>query len=296
MAIIRTIRLFGKTKRKPLVETLNKRRVKKKLEPFKKKEIHTKYKNYRRTANKIITHTEKMLEIYSKEPRLKNAEFVFLDRDAVPYMHVAKELAHTRGFKREQFKSGKITHKLEEYFSHYFRKFKISEGELISISSNGSQLKKISKEIQKISEIKNLGKIISKEVDLKKPIVVIDSGYNGTAVKKYQLLLKIISPNTPTYSSMFYTSDYATQYTDYVIIGNKDRIKHIGDVESVPKFTGKLLRTRTTNNKEIRITRQNREKPEVSLTGGFSDPETAEVFTLALRNQLALYKKKKGMF
>jgi hypothetical protein len=297
MAIIKTLKVLGQKRPETLLENLIKKHAKinqdVKLDiPKFKKQITTRYRNYRTTSRHLIVHTTQLLEKFSKDPKLKNAEFVFLDRDALPYMYIAREICPEFGFTKEQFKPAKITNKAEQQIDDVLRYLNIPEDTIISIKSNGEEINKISKRLSNTQELKNLKTIISQEIDLTKPVVVIDSGIRGTAVKKYQILLKAINPEIQTFSSMFMTEFYSGLHTDYTI--DKTKPINLQEVESTPKFTGKLLKTETQKHK-IKIRRQNHSNPEKKYDGGFSDPVNAEIFMIALRNTLARYKKENGI-
>jgi hypothetical protein len=295
MAITRTLKVIGKTRKQSLLDNLN-RKLKRSnsSEIITNREITRKYKQYRTTSQRIILQTQKMLERFSKEPKLKDAQFVFLDRDALPYMHISRELCQQYGLKREQFKPAIITKKAEEQIGSILDKIYKHKGTIISISSNGEEIRQIARKIERTREIKNLKKIISEEIDLTKPVVVIDSGYQGTAVKKYQILLKAINPDIQTYSSMFFTNYFASLNTEYVILDKNDHLGSIKEIENAPKFTGKLLKTEERKN-TITFKRQKESSPDINLIGGYPEQANAEIFMIALRNQLARYKKEKGI-
>ena len=87
MAITKTLKVIGKTKRKNLFEKLDKRNSSifpKRI--FNRAIIFKEYKRYRNNARKIILQTEHMLELFYKDPKLKDAQFVFLDRDGQHYI------------------------------------------------------------------------------------------------------------------------------------------------------------------------------------------------------------------
>jgi hypothetical protein len=257
-----------------------------------RKKLKKNYATYRESAKKIIPHTEHMLEQFSKDPKLKDGEFVFLDRDALPYMYIARELCEGYGFRREQFKKAILTNKAEEQISNSLKKYNVTTTNLITINSNGLEIQQIAKDIPNIAEIKNLKKIITETLDLTKPIVVIDTGIRGTAIKKYQILLKSINPKIKTYSAMFYASTFSKEYIDFLI--TKEHSIYINEIENTPKFNDKLLKTEDTG-KRIALKRQRLDEPNQNLKGGFEDPVNASVFAMALRREIANYKKEKGI-
>ncbi|MFA5746120.1 MAG: hypothetical protein WC932_04680, partial [archaeon] len=219
MAIIKTLKVIGKTRTQYLVDNLVRKfkRIKpdKKIDKIKLKEtIPINYKKYRKMSIYLIEHTDNMLKRFAINPKLKNAEFVFLDRDALPYMYIARELCSKYGFRKEQFKPAKITLNAEIEISNYLKKLDYLEYQFISIKSNGQKLKQISEQLPNTAELRNLKTIISKELDLTKPIVVTDSGLRGTAVKKYQILLKAINPKIQTHSVLFWTDALSRKYVD----------------------------------------------------------------------------------
>jgi hypothetical protein len=288
MAITKTLKVIGRTKRVTLLENLI-RKQKKFREvvtiPEMKKRINTKYRQYRINSKKIILQTENMLSILSKEPTLRNAEFVFLDRDALPYMHIARELCKEYGFNKEQFKPMLITREAENHIDTKLHNI-ITPKEYVALRSNSTELKTIGHKLPLTPTTEHLKLWIKRNIDLKKPIVVIDSGYNGTSVKRIQFLLADISPGIKSYSAMFYATEFAKSNIDY-FLGDKSA-DGIETIEGVPKFNGKLLEI----NKNGRI---KREKETKTSTRAPSQPANAEIFMIALRNQLARYKKEKGI-
>lgn len=251
-----------------------------------------KYIAFKKDARKFISQTEDILLQFSQKKDLKDAEFVFLDRDALPYMYIAREICGKRGFRKEQFKKAMLTNKAEEQMSGELKTFGIDSNNLISIESNGSSIIKIARNLPNTVEIKNLKRIISESTDLTKPIVVIDSGVRGNAVKKYQILLKAINPEIKTYSAMFYTSEFAKEFTDFFL--EKQNHSNVEDVEEIPKFSGKLLKTENAG-KNVKLRRQRLDRPDPNFKGGFEDPVNASLFAEALRRELVKYKKEKGI-
>ena len=294
----KALKVIGKMRKQSLVDNLVRKHKKiKPLEPLDvaqlKKTIPKRYKKYREASKLLIEHTDNMLKRFSINPKLRNAEFVFLDRDALPYMHIARELCSKYGFRKEQFKPAKITDKAETQISNYLKKLDYHESQLISIMSNGEEIRQISKRLPNTSELRNLKTIIARELDLTKPIVVIDSGIQGTAVKKYQILLKSLNSNIQTHSSLFFTSLFSKDHVDLPITV-PSYFANLKDIENTPKFQGKLLKTENQKQK-IKLKRQDHSSPDSRFYGGFSDPLNSEIFMIALRNTLFRYKKEKGI-
>ena len=286
MAITKTVKIIGKTRKQGLLDNLNRKlKITHTSKSITSQEVAKKYKHYRIISQKIILQTQKMLERFSKEQKLKDAQFVFLDRDALPYMHIARELCQGYGFRKEQFKPMLITKDAEEHIDTKLRNI-LTPKEYMALGSNTPELKTISNKVPLTPEIENLKLWIKNNIDLKKPIIIIDSGYNGTSVKRIQFLLADINPKIKSYSAMFYATEFAKSNLDY-FFGNKSS-ESIETVEGLPKFNGKLLEISKTG-------KIKREKETRTSTHLPSEPANAEIFMIALRNQLARYKKEKGI-
>jgi hypothetical protein len=252
-----------------------------------KQKVYLKYRTYRQNAKEIINQTISMLKRFSKDPKLRNAEFVFIDRDALPYMFIARELCSQYGFRKEQFKKILSSKEAEEHTDTKLIA-DIHPKEYMLLESNSLRLKKMAKKIPLTSAIIELKKWIKQNINLKRPVVVIDSGYNGTSVKRLQLVLADIDPKIKSYSAMFFATRYSKPKLDYYF-GDVDINKFsITDIEGVPKFQGKLLKIEKGKTKRERISAQ-------ELTTGDLDPVMAEVSMIALRNTLFRYKKEKGI-
>jgi hypothetical protein len=252
-----------------------------------KQKIYLKYKTYRKNAKEIINQTASMLEKLSKDSKLRNAEFVFIDRDALPYMFVAREICSKYGLKKEQFKKI-LSSKEAEVQIDTKLVTTINPKEYMSLESNSHKLKEISKKIPLTTAVIALKSWIKKNITLSKPIVIIDSGYNGTSVKRLQMVLADINPNIKSYSAMFFATPYSKPKLDYYS-GDTDITKFgISDIEGLPKFQGKLLKIEKGKPKREKISAQ-------ELRIGDLDTVMAEVSMIALRNTLARYKKEKGI-
>lgn len=252
-----------------------------------KREVYRRYYNYRTNAKEIIKQTASMLERFRRDPKLRNAEFVFLDRDALPYMYIARELCREYGFRKEQFKKILSTKEAEKQINNALMST-INAVEYMTLESNSKAIVDVAKKIPKTTAIRQLKKWIKGNIDLKKPVVVIDSGFNGTAVKRTQFILKDIDPRIETYSAMFLATKYAKPKLDYYF-GEVDFEKFgINDIEGIPKFQGKLLKLK--NGKQIR---EKIWKSEV--TDGTYNPVNAEIALIAIRNALFRYKKEKDI-
>lgn len=289
MAITKTLKVIGAKKRETLLSNLL-RKQKKSREVISisemKQKINTKYRQYRLNSKKIIIQTEQMLSIFSKEPSLRTAEFVFLDRDALPYMFIAKELCSKYGFKKEQFKPMLLTREVEEHLDTKLHTT-ITPKEYMTLKSNSPKLKKVGSKIPLTPAVENLKQWIKRNINLKKPIIIIDSGYNGTSVKRIQFLLSDINSRIKSYSAMFYATEFAKSNLDYFL--GSELKGGLETIEGLPKFNGKLLEI----NEIGKIKRE--KEPQTHWRNTPSNPASAEIFMIALRNQLAKYKKEKGI-
>lgn len=299
----RAFKTLGKTKKGNLLERLEKREKRKykdisertKLKRknptqpniLNKKDIYRKYSELRKPARTVIKQTVTMLERFQREPALRNAEFVFLDRDALPYMYIAKELCAEYGFKKKQFKKIISTEKSEQQIDAKLRTT-VNSSEYMSIESNSEEMTKIAGKIPLTPETEALKNWIIKNIDLSKPVVIVDSGYNGTSVKRTQFLINYINPKIKTYTSMFYSSNYSRKRLDYYLGDFKADSINISKIENIPKFQGKAL--------ELKNEKLVREKIiPTEILGGVHDPVGAELALIAVRNALFRYKKEKGI-
>jgi len=213
-----------------------------------KKFIREKYIYYRKESKVLIDLTQKMLTQVSKRPELKDANFYFIERDAVPLMYIAKEIGPQFKFKPGQFQK------------------------LTSVSPNNPLFPEY----------------LKKTINTDKPIILLDIGLYGSNIAEIE---NIISQNIRkrTYSVLFtFESDHPFYLInpDFVI-SNTSNSKEMLRAETLPKFIKKARDLTIKDNNTIKITRGANEK------NGGRDIVSAEIFMIALRNQLARYKPEK---
>jgi len=237
-----------------------------------------------------------MLKIFSEKPELRNAQFIFLERDASPYMWIAKEICQNYKLRKEQFKSLFFTANIRFILN---RMMPLTEIEPTKEKSDSLQLKYLGQKIKQqsipelnekskrklwdweIKELQNTLKAYAKIVDINRPVVVIDTGFVGNSVKRVQALLYALNPRIKQYSAMFYISTGYEKYHDFNF-SPSESAKGICKIENLPKFKGKIKSTRKIEERIIP------ERYEDSAS-----PVNAEIFMIALRNMLARYKHEK---
>jgi len=220
---------------------------------FIKKFLIKKYPEYQKVSRKIIWLTEKMLNIIKEKPELKDANFYFIERDALPYMYAARELCQNHGFN-----------------SHQFREISWGWG--------------VEYEKKRYDDYKEY---LTRNIDLNKPIVILDVGLHGTYVHKIRSVLRHLGKCSHTVLFTFRNNQMAKNFYNMdTLIESEGDVFTILDTEQFPKFKKKTSYIEKQNDK-IKLTKTGKENGERDIIA-------AEIFLIAFRNQLAKYKMKKG--
>lgn len=220
---------------------------------FVKKFIIEHYPEYQKLSKKIIRLTEKMLNIIKGKPELKNANFYFIERDALPYMYAARELCQNHGLNSNQFRE-------------------ISWGWGVEY------------EKERYEDYKEY---LKRNVDLNKPIVILDVGLNGTTVHKIKSVLRHLGKCPHTVLFTFKNNLIAKNFFNMdTHIESEGDVFTILDTEQFPKFKKKTSYIEKQKDK-IKLTKTGKENGERDIVA-------AEIFLIAFRNQLAKYKMKIG--
>ncbi len=240
-----------------------------------------KYAIYRKQAKLIILQSQKMIRNINQNPKLKTAQLLFIDRDAIPFMQTMKILEQKQGNNEHIFGNVLFSDKL---FKDYIKFVGIAS--IIKQKSPGIQL--ISKYIEQLENAPEFKEYKTqktiKNIDPSKPIIIIDSGIVGSHLKINEAMLNYIFPNTKIYTGLFYHNRLSKNTVDFTIAENKVNtvfkqfaIKQ-AELEKIPKFENKLESIK--NGETIRT---NKREPQ--------NPISAKIFAIALGNELLKYTK-----
>lgn len=246
-----------------------------------------------------IEMSEKILNQLILKKEFKNAQFLFLDRDATILESIFKVLSLKKGLSKNQFESilfpkdiydilyKKVNSKInikEQSISKYYS--------ILFSERNKSKVKEIIAQLIKKNpnQFAPLIKYLKKNVSLipeNKPIVLFETGAFGTSLKLSQYLLEVLFPNRKIYTAIVYGSNVSNKYIDYVYSASSSFALNSRYFENYPKAKGTLQSLNLSKKGKIYSNREN--------LRGVSDPNDylfeSKIFNLALGNMLA-YKNK----
>lgn len=248
-----------------------------------KKRLYLKLDNYRRDARKFVTLTKDLLvriQKYIDERKLntQEIEFLFLDRDAIVFQFIGKQLAERYGLKPSQFRSLQLPNDLEdnirnnsEYvFDALYNGFPINKekrasltltdikdmslvwidttdweptSEVMSLSDDAYNI--LYHEIRKNSLswdplLSTYQKYLEQQKEFAKHIFLIDGGSIGTSLNIGKALFMQFLPEKEIHTWLVYGDSKSEHYRDFTV-----KTAHVSSVhnflERWPKFSKRLL-------------------------------------------------------
>lgn len=237
-----------------------------------KKWLHKNVAYYKEHAKKYIALTKDLLQklvSYAEEKNIDptDSQFLFLDRDAIIFQYIGKQLCEKYGLTPAQFRSllspndleNKIRTENDEVFTAIYHGMPVATEKLAPVSIDdelpmaesesfilpASPEKLLSWSIQDFARQNNeqlsiYQTYLQEENFDKKHLIVIDGGIAGTTINISKALLKYFLPEADIHTGLIYGQENTQHYRDFTV--HMSNVKATHDfLERRPKFSQRLL-------------------------------------------------------